>query len=311
MLAAPYPWPSMNSSTAPALLVPGLAFYAGFAIVLVTTSIALDLCRVHRRIARFRAPTRSAWFAAFHGTGLSTLADRLLDLAPDGEELIVQSAFDAKVVRGELLHHHRDWLTRTHAFTAFTLLLLIAVLGLAHRYGDIPLTGLAVPIAETLTIIGVLVILGWFSLLTVATLSESLLNTVARLPLKRLDILLLFQAGPSPIERGETHSASTCSLAQSDALQRLGATLEQTSNALRETVNRLWMTTQAVAEIQTSSERPIDISAIEQLSLAIQELSAAVGRGQTASPSSPSTPGFTPQPNLLSKRIRELLTDLD
>jgi hypothetical protein len=101
-------------------------------------------------------------------------------------------------------------------------------------------------------------------------------------------------------------------MVHSDALQSLGNTLKEVSELLHETASRLWMTSQAVAEVgQVTSQRTIDPSATEELSVAIQQLAAAVLQEPNKDTSTISRTDPTVSGKTLSRKFRDLLNDFD
>lgn len=287
--------PLVSSSTAVALLAFGLMVYTCLAIILVSAIVAFDLHRAQTRLSKAQTPTRRTWFDAFKGTGLMPIAGRLLDLADYGDDLILQSRFDARAIRREFSNHYRDWLTRAHTFTAFTLLLLLSILELAQRYDAIAIPRGIIPIVEILAAIATIIILCGISRLAVAVIEGSLVNSISRLSLKRLDILLLQQA----------FSPGTVRIDWEEKLQYLGLTLEQASQLFRETIDRFSTTTKTLTE--TASNRAMNDRMLGELSSAIKQLSATVGRGTAASAPAP---GATGQPSSqMGKKVRELLAD--
>jgi hypothetical protein len=272
-----------------------LAAYAGLVLLLTTAAVALDLVRVRFRLDGPGTPSHGEWAAAFAGTGLARLADRALDLAPADPrqaaavaELVLQSRFDPGRLRREVLCHYRDWLVRGHFATALVLLAVIAGLGLAQDYANARVAGFLMPSRSALAAIGALAVLAVCGRLAVAAAAEPLIDTIAQLPLPRVE-MRLFDALSALVHRdGEIVRAGSAAVPATTAinpmLERLALALEGGRDALREAIARLSANSaalaaaaRAIAEHQTGSGQPgADPGAVAELRQAITALAVTI-----------------------------------
>src|SRR5204862_3443577 len=121
-------WPMLSSVAVLALAATTL--YGALVLLLTSAVFVVGLYRMRKRL-RQTPQTRDQWVALFAGTGLDRLADRILDLAPPDDRghpqnLLLQSRIDPGQIRREVVFLFRDWLTRTHFFSALALLLAIS-----------------------------------------------------------------------------------------------------------------------------------------------------------------------------------------
>jgi hypothetical protein len=279
-------WLLLARMEGPQFAVVFLAVSAVVVLLLTTATVAADLMRVRFHLEDFRPALRREWIDAFAGTSLRRLAGRLLDLAPEEgtSGLLLQSRFDAPEARREIRCLHRDWLLRAQFVTAFGLLAVIAALGVAQDYGHATLYGFLVPTGLGLGVLALLVLLFGCAWLVVTAMTEPFIDTVAGLPLPRVELRQL--QALSALANGERGNARAASTAGPLALERLAVALHEDRDTLRDAVARLSnaavtlaQAAQTIAERRTPSrEAAADPAATAQLQEAITALAAAIER---------------------------------
>src|ERR1051325_12087437 len=139
--------PSVSIQDWPVLL-PGIIFFYGFTVLLVTTillRVRIGRTRLHLPTTR----TRDQLLEAFAQSRLQPLASRILDLAPSEwpfteERIVIQSPLNAGRAAREFAQLYKAWLARTHFFTSFAMLLAIAALSWGQHQTTI-LSEIALP----------------------------------------------------------------------------------------------------------------------------------------------------------------------
>src|SRR5579875_651225 len=302
-----------------ALALAGCASYALAAALLTAAMVLADLARVRSRLAALTLPNPWDWTAAFAATSLSPLARRLLDLAPiDAERahtrIVLQSRFDPDRARREIAQLYSGLLVRTHFVTAFTLALILALVGVTGgggRLGPISASIGAMPAVAAIAVPAVLAILG---------------RTIANLPFERLDLELLRRL--AGIAEGEeaARTAPALSAAIGRLLERLVQSLEESRTALLEALARLSAEATALsAALRAAAEREAGQGAggtvdLTELRAAVAQLTAALEKAAAAARPLPSgaagegageVPASGAARSQLSRELRDLLADLE
>lgn len=299
--------------------------------LLATTCVAMfDLARVRLRLDENGASSRRQWVAAFAGTSLARLADRLLDLAPeDGPAvsagLVLQSRFVPEEGRREAVRHYRDQLVRAQFASALALLVVIAGLGLAQEFARMTLLGFVVPARLAVAAIAVLVFVAVCARVAVAAMVEPLIDAIMRLPRPHLEMRLV-ETLPALVERAELRRGAP-SPAANPVLDRLAMALEEGRDSLNDAIVRLSASAATLAQTARSiAERGSDAgegAAIGQLREAIAELAATIERLGAAAPpvaadeASPAAAGANPKRRRAPRRsdlgseLRRLISEFD
>jgi len=274
--------PSVSIQDWPVLL-PGIIFFYGFMVLLVTTI----LLRVRIRRTRLHLPTartRDQLLEAFAQSRLQHLASRILDLAPSEwpfteERIVIQSPLNAGRAAREFAQLYKAWLARTHFFTGFAVLLAIAALSWGQHQTTI-LSEIALPpflptlgAALTLALLG---ILGWA---VIDAASKLLFEKITELPVERVEMTWL-RALATLFERvGSTALPSLVN----NSITRIGELLEPLKKnidgdlrVLSESILRFSAATEAfVGMVKAFSDSPrvqTELQAVEKL----EDLNAAV-----------------------------------
>src|SRR5437762_1075587 len=186
-------WPVLSSSVA-ALALAATSVYAAFVLLLTSAVFVVGLHRVRKRL-RQTPQNHDQWVALFAGTGLNRLAGRMLDLAPPDDpehpqDLLLQSRIDPSQARREIKFVFRDWLIRTHFFSALALLLAISVWSVVQEHARVSVFAAAFPIYFSLAAALVVAIIASLSHLAINGATDSVLDAITGLSLDRLDTRL-------------------------------------------------------------------------------------------------------------------------
>jgi putative SOS response-associated peptidase YedK len=334
-------------AAAPQFALVFLAAFAAIVLLLTTAAVAVDLARVYRRLdrlARFAgipgaAPSPRECLAAFAGTSMTRLADRVLDFASEDAEaesdrLVLQSRFAPEEARRELVCHHRDWLVRAQFATALALIVALAGLGSAQDYAHAALAGFLVPGRIAVAAVAALVLLAVCTRVAVRAMAEPLIDAIERLQLPRLEMRLLQTLSAIVASDGEFVRPGALAApiaAANPQLERLATALEDGRDTLREAIGRLsanaatlTQTARAIADQRADAGLPAaDPAAIAQLHQAITGLAATIERlpaapaGDAPAAAGEAPSGLAtkrrraPRRNDLGSELRRLISEFD
>lgn len=322
-----------------ALALAGFTVYALVALVMVVGMIGADAARVRLRLARLAAPNQRDWMAAFAATALNPLAARIFDLAPLDRDwartgIVLQSRFDIAQARREIGQLYSGSLVRAQFVTALALSVMLAALGFAHDYAPLAIGPTGIPAVPATAAIVVLAFFGVLGRMIVGAAAEPLFETIAGLPLERLDIELLrrlvwlWEEGDSARVGG---SEAALSSALGKLLARLIDALDEGRISLVETMAGLSAQAEALAvTMRSPAERwpergegrdhvsdlaefhtaVTQLRAImEGLAAAAQQLPPGIAAGAPARESGVAEIGTTRSE--LGREVRSLLADLE
>lgn len=283
-----------------------LAVYAAVALLLTTAAAAFDLVRVRLRLnprdddGRLLGgrPTARQWFALFADTSLVRLADRIVDIAPfespapnsagfetpdDADDLVLQSGFDPQLARREVMCHCRNRLVQAQFATAFVLVAVIVVLGLAEDYAQATLGGFSVPARTAIAALVALAFLAAVARLLIGALTEPLIDAVSGLRLPRLE-LQLWSFLADALGRGpDLRAPDGGSVGVDLPLQHFVAALDANRDALREAVSHVAASATALsAAARSIAERPNGGGDAASESLMVAQLHRAIARLTTS-----------------------------
>jgi hypothetical protein len=337
LAAAPRPdlW-TLVLGRLPALMLAALAVYALVALLSVAGMIVIDAARVRRHLVRLAAPNRWDWMEAFAATGLSLLATRLLDLAPFDLErararLVLQSRFDAAQARREIGQLYSGFLVRAQFITALALIVIYTAAGIVHNGTPFaPMPG-GIPLVPALAALGVLALLAVLGRIIVIAAAEPLIETIAQLPVERLDTELLHHLGRLS-EAGDAAragaSGAVLTAAIGKLLERLVQSLDEGRNSLVEAVADLSAQAAALTSATRSAAERADENRAQdadltELRATLRQLTTTMEGLAGTTPPLPAkltgeaakSPGEVPVlgPSRLeiSREVRDLLAGLD
>ena len=300
--AAAVSWPELSGAAPgeiapvlrdrlPALVTAFLAVYALIALALSTGSVIAAVIRLRRRLApmlAYRGPQRPDWIAPFEATGMR----RLLPALAAGQGLSARPAsapwlqrpVDCAVTRGEVARLHYLGLARSHFLTALILLAAIVALGLAQDYARFALLPQTVPTAAAVLILVGLALLAALSRLALDAAAEPLIETMAEIPVERLEtgllrraVELLETAEPAAKPVGDAAPAPVAVVAIPD---RFPGVFEAGQRAIVDAAERMTAASGAVATAARSSAETVE-TALHAMAARV-EATAASGRADGA-----------------------------
>jgi hypothetical protein len=337
-------WPQR----APALITAFLAVYALIALLLSTAAVIAALARLRRRLApmlAYRGPQRPDWTAPFDATGMLRLLPALAagqgpSAQPPAGAAWLQQPVDRMAARGEAARLHYLALARSHFLTALILLAAVVALGLAQDYLRFALAPQAVPTAAAVLIVIGLVLLTALARLALDATVEPLTETMAQIPVERLETGLLRRAVEllEAVGADLKPVAETVPAAAAPLPDRLLGAVEAGQRAVVEAAEKMTATTGALAAAARSSAETVETTlraiaarpeptaaaamadeaglaqlrgAVEGLTALLERLSAE--RAEEVEDAVPSTeivarPRGTPQ---LARELKQLLREID
>jgi hypothetical protein len=319
----------------PVLALAGLALYALVALLLVAATIVLDIARVRSRLAGFASPNLRDWRAAFAATGLSPLANRILDLAPVETErartrIVLQSRFDPAHARREIGRLYSAFLVRAQFVTVLAVVLVFAVGGFIRNDMRLAIIPAGTPAAPALAAVVVLALLGVLGWIVVEAAAEPLIETIANLPFERFDVELLRRlAGLA--EGGDAARMAGSGVALSSAigklLERLVYALDEGRSSLVDAIAALSAQAEALTSaMQTAAQRGaergdggVDMAELRatmsQLTALLDGLSGASGQAPAFASEAAARKGevavIGASRSEISREVRGLLADLE
>ena len=284
-------WPMLSSVAVLALAATTL--YGALVLLLTSAVFVVGLYRMRKRL-RQTPQTRDQWVALFAGTGLDRLADRILDLAPPDDRghpqnLLLQSRIDPGQIRREVVFLFRDWLTRTHFFSALALLLAISGWSAFQEYARVSVIAAVFPIHLALAAVLVIAIVALLAQTAVNRATEPVLDAITGLSLVRIDTHLFRNlsdlAERASNARPETSSAPGPAIPFGPTLERFTVVLEDTLASLDRSTARLAANADLLeAAMRALTDREANAAAVpraeraEELKIAVEELTAAIER---------------------------------
>jgi len=309
--------PAALAAQSSRLALAAVASYALSALLLATGAMVLDLRRTRRALVGMGRPTPAAWRHAFADYRLDSLADRLLDLAPEtpaglSAGMVVQTRFDAALARRHIVRLYWRRLAASQVFAALVVALALSLVS-AVAEAALVIAGLGLAVVVAGGIVG--------------AAADRLVAAVAALPLERLDLTLLqrvvtlFEESRAPAMPSETLLArytaaietGTCRL--TDAVAALTESAEGLAASMRQSAEAIERASRSVPEpAAILGSASAELQAVsEQLGRAVR--SAAAGARalrstavKTASAERPPSSLPAEQPEV-SQELRQMLAD--
>ncbi len=273
----------------PALVTAFLAVYALIALALSTGFVIAAVISLRRRLApmlAYRGPQRPDWLAPFEMTGMRRLLPALAagqgPLARPASASWLQRPVDPATTRGEAARLHYLGLARSHFLTALILMTAIVALGLAQDYARFALLPQTVPTAAAVLIVVGLVLLAALSRLALDAAVEPLIETMAEIPVERLETGLLRRAVElleewEPVAKPVGEATPTPAVEIPD---RFLGVFEAGQRAIVDAAERVTTTSGAVAAAARSSAETVE-TALREMASRI-EATAEAGRADGA-----------------------------